>query len=173
MMTNRTSLELLLRPYRKQVFFLSVLAVLSAIIQVLFALVSRDVVDCAVKGGEGLLKWGILLVALILVLVLLSSFPMYAVQSRLIRAIPEISFCGTEADCAVTILGERVNDLITATMQLKRGNTVIDSWSGSDYYRLNLAGTADVKIGYTYDLHIDYSVNGVQKPPIVISKTND
>ena len=110
---------------------------------------------------------------LILVLVLFSALPIYAAQSRFIRASPQLSFCGTEADCAVMISGDWADDLIVVEMQLKHGNTVIDSWSGSAYRTLTLAGTADVTIGYTYELYINYSVNGVQKPPIVISKTND
>lgn len=70
-MTDRTSVDLLLRPYRKRIVLLSILAVLSAVGQVLFALVSRDVVDCAFQGGADLQNWGILLLVLILALVLL------------------------------------------------------------------------------------------------------
>lgn len=112
-------------------------------------------------------------ICMLLALTLLAAFPVYAVQSRGLACIPTLEFCGTEADCALMITGNKLNDFIVAEMQLKHGKNVVASWSGSGYNIVSISGTADVTIGYTYELHINYSINGVQKPPIVISKTND
>lgn len=112
-------------------------------------------------------------ICMLLALTLLATFPIYAVQSRGLACIPVLEYCGTEADCALIITGNKLNDFIVAEMQLKHGKTVVESWSGFGYCSVSLAGTADVEIGYTYELHINYSINGVQQPPFVISKTND
>jgi len=70
-MADRAPVSTLLRPFRGRVVLLSLLAVVSAFLQVLFALVSKNVVDHAIAGGEDLALWGAALIGLILLLVAL------------------------------------------------------------------------------------------------------
>lgn len=58
-----------MRPYRGRILFLSLLTVLQALLQVGMAVLSRYVIDAALSGGEGLVFWGIVLIADLLALV--------------------------------------------------------------------------------------------------------
>lgn len=87
MITGSDRIRSLLAPYRGQIALLSILSVFSAILQVLFALVSKYVVDTAVNGGEDLLIWGIALLGLILLLVLLHVLQNWLASSTSDRSI--------------------------------------------------------------------------------------
>lgn len=70
---NRFRVAWIYRPYRHRIWCLNILSVLQAVDQVAIALVSRYVIDSAIYRKEQLLFWGILLVAVLLLLVLLHA----------------------------------------------------------------------------------------------------
>lgn len=110
---------------------------------------------------------------LFLAAVMLLAIPAYAVSPRTIDCIPDISFNGTEATCTATVTGDRTTDRISATMTLKRGPTVIDSWSDSASGYLKLTGTATVTRRTSYTLIVDATVNGVAQPTVTIYRTSN
>lgn len=70
---NRFRVAWIYRPYRHRIWSLNILSVLQAVDQIAIALVSRYVIDSALYHKEQLLFWGILLVAVLLLLVLLHA----------------------------------------------------------------------------------------------------
>lgn len=98
--------------------------------------------------------------------------PAHAASARTIWASPSIIFNGTTASCGVKITADNPTDKISASMELWQGNTLIDNWSGNGTWVFTLEGTATVSKNKTYDLVVNYSVNGVEKTPISISRTN-
>ena len=114
-----------------------------------------------------------LLIILLVILTLLGTVTVQAASPRAIQAMPNITFNGTEAICSLTITAERVTDRITATMELKQGNRLIDSWTSSATMFLYMEETATVEENKTYTLVVTYSVNGVTRPSISIDRTND
>ncbi|MBR4057985.1 MAG: hypothetical protein IKK00_07660 [Oscillospiraceae bacterium] len=112
-------------------------------------------------------------IVLLVLMAMLFAIPAYAESSRAIDYFTDIEFDGTEATCITQITGDRVTDSITATMTLKRGNRVINSWSGSGNGILSMRGIADVSRRVTYTLVLEWTVNGVAKTPVTIQKTNN
>ena len=112
-------------------------------------------------------------IALFVLMAMLFAIPAYADSPRAIDYFTDIEFDGTEATCITRITGDRVTDRITATMTLKQGNRTIDSWSGSGSDILSLRETADVSRRVTYMLVLEWTVNGVEKTPVTIQRTNN
>ena len=71
-MANKPSTRLL-RPYRGRTAALCAITVLTSLLQVCTALVTRDVVDAAMAGEQSLFTWGALLIAILAALVLLNA----------------------------------------------------------------------------------------------------
>ena len=113
------------------------------------------------------------ILCLTLAAILLLSVTAFATTPRAITVVPDIEFDGTEAICVVRITADNLTDTIYATMTLKQGNTVIDSWSGIGEWSLKLKDTVTVELNKTYTLTVVYSVNGVVHTPITISRTNN
>ena len=112
-------------------------------------------------------------IALFVLIAMLFAIPTYAASPRAIDCFTDIEFDGTEATCITRITGDRVTDSITATMTLKQGNRVIDSWSGSGNGILSLRGNANVSRRVTYTLVLEWTVNGIAKTPVTIQRTNN
>ena len=110
--------------------------------------------------------------SLFFVLVMALSISASAFSARTIAVIPDITFNGTEATCTVQITGDRTTDNIAATMKLWQGQTLIATWSGNGTGILSLSKTATVARNKTYKLTVAYTVNGVTKTPISISRAN-
>lgn len=110
--------------------------------------------------------------ALLLVMSVLFTVPVYAASARTVMVAPSIKFDGTQATCAMQITADKTTDQISATMELWQGNTLINSWSGSGTWILSLSRTTTVSKNKTYTLTVNYSVNGVAKNPVSISRTN-
>lgn len=111
-------------------------------------------------------------VAVFFIISMLLMLPAHAATARAIVVAPSIKFDGTTATCYVGITADRTTDKISASMELWQGNTLIDSWTGSGTWTLKMEKTATVAKGKTYDLVINYSVNGVEKTPVSTSRTN-
>lgn len=76
-----------------------------------------------------------------------------------------LTFSGTTASCKAIITS---SGQIDATMTLKQGNTVIDSWSASGRSTVCLEGEHTVTKGVTYTLELSGTANG---KPFSLTKT--
>ena len=99
-----------------------------------------------------------------LILVMLLSVSAHAIQSRSITSVPHLSFDGNNASCVIQIVGDKMTDEISATMELRCGSDLIASWNGS--------GSGILKKGKTYTMVVNFSVNGIEQSPVTISATN-
>lgn len=84
---------------------------------------------------------------------------------------PSLTFDGTTAVCTVTCRGNSTSDQLEATLTLYQGSTYVDSWSGSGKGRLSISGECAARSGKTYQLELTYSINGVEKPSVSVTKT--
>ena len=112
-------------------------------------------------------------IAILALTIMAFAIPVCAATPRAINIMPDIVFDGNEATCTAQIAGDRVTDSISATMTLKQGNRVIDTWSGSGLGILSLRGTADVSRWVTYTLVVEATVNGNTMAPLTIQRTNN
>lgn len=76
-----------------------------------------------------------------------------------------LTFNGTTASCKAVITS---SGQIDATMTLKQGNNVIDSWSASGRSTVCLEGEHAVTKGVTYTLEVSGTANG---KPFSLTKT--
>ena len=67
-----------------------------------------------------------------LILVMLLSVSAHAIQSRSITSVPHLSFDGNNASCVIQIVGDKMTDEISATMELRCGSDLIASWHFED-----------------------------------------
>lgn len=109
---------------------------------------------------------------LLLLMSMILAVPAYAASARTIDVVPDIEFNGTTATCTVRIMGDRTTDKISATMSLWQGSTLIDSWSANGAGILKIDETAQVVRNLTYNLTVNYSINGIAQVPVSISRTN-
>lgn len=84
----------------------------------------------------------------------------YAQDIRTNYGYANISFSGTTATCQVVIPGKSNDDQISATIELLCGGQSIKTWNDSASGILDFKGTASVTKGKTYDLVVEYTVNG-------------
>ena len=106
-----------------------------------------------------------------LALLMILSISATAVSTRTADVQPTLTFQGTTAKCSLTVYGDNGNDRISATIELRQGNTVVDSWSTSGSGWINWSGSASVTRGRTYTLVINVTINGTEYSPISISRT--
>ncbi len=110
----------------------------------------------------------------LLAIVMLFALSYHALAAtQTVSIVPNITFNGTKATCSVSITGNMLTDTISATMTLKRGTTVIDEWTDSGSGFLYMSETADVARWKTYTLTVNATINGVAKPEVTISRTNN
>lgn len=106
-----------------------------------------------------------------LLIFLMLTMSAQAVEERAITAIPSLTFSGTTANCFADCKGGNSSDKVNITITLYQGTTFIKSWSGSGVGRLYISGDCKVEKGKTYDLVLEYSINGVEKPSITVTNT--
>ncbi len=84
----------------------------------------------------------------------------YAQDMRIGNACAELTFSGSTANCFVEILGKS-SDKISATIKLRCGNQNVETWNkhSADGY-LMLDDTVSVIRGKTYELVVEYTING-------------
>ena len=82
---------------------------------------------------------------------------------------PRMTIAGNTATCSVKI--NAAGKEIDATLELKQGSTVIESWSDTATGSLTLSGTATVTSGVTYTLTISGTIDGVAFTPKSITRT--
>lgn len=109
--------------------------------------------------------------ALILVIVMLLSMTVIAVDARSKSISPRLTFSGKTANCGLDVVGDTTSDTISATIKLCRGTEVLETWyeSGSGYIFFSDTYTVD-KTG-TYKLTADVTINGTTYPTVSHSAT--
>lgn len=112
------------------------------------------------------------LLSMLILTAIILAIPAYATTARTIDVYPDLEFNGTKATCTVSIVGERTTDKISATMALWQGSKLIDNWSASGSGILKIDEIATVAKNKTYKLTVDYTINGVAKTPVSISRVN-
>lgn len=115
-----------------------------------------------------LLSFG-LAVALAVGMTVCASAAEPQVEPRLLQVHTVLNFTGTTANCEAMITS--ASDDIEATMTLKQGNRVVDSWSGSSTGILFLDGDCYVTKGVTYTLTVEGTRNGVAFEATPITRT--
>ncbi len=113
--------------------------------------------------------------AIIMVMVTIFSISAYATAAqteegnRLVAPTPTLTFVNGTAKCKVTLRAS--GQYIDATLELRQGNTVIDSWSDTGTGLLILSGSAPVTSGLPYTLTVSGSIGGVDFIPSSVTKT--
>ena len=92
-------------------------------------------------------------------LVLAMTISAFAAERRAPSISVRLAFDGTTAECTAIITS--VGDEIDATMQLKRGSTVLKTWTGDGTNVVNLYGEHGVTKGVTYTLVVSGTIDGV------------
>lgn len=81
-----------------------------------------------------------------------------------------LDFVGNTAVCSCEISTDYSSDWISATMELWKGNTLLNSWSSSGSEDISMNETANVTRYSAYRLKIHYSVNGIAQTSVEISR---
>ena len=110
-------------------------------------------------------------IALILVVVMLLSVSVFAVDARSKSITPGLSFNGKTANCSVAIVGDNMSDTISATITLCRGTTVLKTWTESGSGYIFFSDTYTVSTTGTYRLNADVTINGTTYPTVGHSAT--
>ena len=95
-----------------------------------------------------------------LFLVFLLSGSAYAQETRINSSYAGITFSGTVANCFVEIHRDNSRDIISATIKLNCGDQTIKTWNDSGVGGLSFSKTANATKGNTYELVVEYTVNG-------------
>ena len=99
--------------------------------------------------------------AFALLLVFLLASTAYAQEMRMNTSYAAITFSGTTANCYVEIAGDSNSDKISATIELNCGSQNIKTWNEyTNTGRLKFSSAVDVTKGSTYELVVEYTVNG-------------
>lgn len=94
---------------------------------------------------------------LVVFLLLLSLYIPVLASMESVRVYPSLSFNGTTASCNAWIIEP---SQIQATLELWQGNSLVASWSGSQYGALQIGGTVTVSHGLAYTLIVSGTVGG-------------
>ncbi|MBQ3905515.1 MAG: hypothetical protein II743_02005 [Lachnospiraceae bacterium] len=106
------------------------------------------------------------------VIVLAMSFPAKAATKSGAIVSPGLSFSGTTATCSLEVYAPYATDSITASITLKRGNTVVKQWTNlTDSGIMDFSDTANVSHWQTYTMHVTLSINGISYTVSDITKT--
>ena len=87
----------ILLPYNKKVWLLCGMALANALLQVVFALLSRNVVDSALAGGADLAVWGVLLVVVVAAMAVLYALQNWIAGSTTDRCVARLRYAILES----------------------------------------------------------------------------
>lgn len=110
------------------------------------------------------------MILFVVILMLLISLPVYALESRAVSINPTLSFTGTTATCKVQIFGNTSTDDISATIKLWQGNSCIETWTEASTGYLIFNDTATVTKGKTYKLTVDAVIDGREMSTAYVEK---
>lgn len=87
------------------------------------------------------------------------TVPSMAAESRIVGAMPDLSFNGTTATCTLSVTANTMDDEIQAIIMLYRGDTLINYWSrwGDGY--LFFTESVDAVRGSEYTMSVTVYVN--------------
>ncbi|MBR4078112.1 MAG: hypothetical protein IKK17_05865 [Oscillospiraceae bacterium] len=97
--------------------------------------------------------------ALLLVMVLLLSTVVYAVEPRGTVNPPSLSINNSVASCTYRFSADDSTDKVSVTLRLYRGQTLVNTWTGSGYGSVYMKKTANAVSGATYQLTANVYVN--------------
>lgn len=103
-------------------------------------------------------------------IVILLNVPVNAICTRNNDVGCTLDFSGNTAICACEISADSSSDWISATMELWKGNTMLNSWSSSGAESVSMNESENITRYNTYRLKIHYSVNGIAQSPVEISR---
>ena len=106
--------------------------------------------------------------AIALIIALALTLAVSAAEMRATRVRPTLSFSGTTAYCDVLV--SEANTYVEVTLELWRGNTLIDSWYASGLGRAVISETAIVESGKSYHLEANGTIGDT--PFSAVSKTS-
>ncbi|MEG2146649.1 MAG: hypothetical protein RRY06_08475 [Lachnospiraceae bacterium] len=109
------------------------------------------------------------MISMALLLIMMLSLSVQAVEIRAITANPRLSFNGTTATCMVDCKSGNSSDKISATLTFYQGSTYVDSWSGTGNGRVIISEICTVKSGKAYKLVLSYSVNGQAQDSVSVT----
>lgn len=104
--------------------------------------------------------------ALLAALLIVLAIPMQA-QAATMRAskvFPSLTFDGTTAVCAVTIIADNAGDDISVTVKLWQGSTCLKTWNDSGTGHMDFSATKTVSSSGQYKLTVDATINGTTLP---------
>ncbi len=109
------------------------------------------------------------LVGFTVLLIFAMSIHASAAEARLGTTRPTLTFKGTTTYCSVTITA--ADKEIDATLELWRGDTLVDSWAGDGTTMVNISGQCKAAKGVTYTLVVTGTVDGKEIPTMPTTKT--
>lgn len=100
-------------------------------------------------------------IPLLMVLIFLLSIPANAQTERTATRYAQLTFNGTVARCDVDISTSNLKGNISAIIELRDGNSCINSWavSGTGIIHFSDSTTTVVK-GRSYELTVEYTIDG-------------
>ena len=104
----------------------------------------------------------------LVLIVMLMTQAVQAVEPRLNGTRPKLSFDGTTAVCQVTCRGKS-SDEIDVTLTLYQGSTYVTSWSDSGTGHVSLTKERTVTSGKSYTLKLTYSINDAEQDPVSVT----
>lgn len=105
-------------------------------------------------------------------IVIAMCFPVRAAVESGALVLPGLSFSGTTATCSLEVYAPHASDLITASVTLKHGNSIIKQWTNlTDLGDMDFSDTATVSHGQTYTMQVTLSINGISYTVADITKT--
>lgn len=109
-------------------------------------------------------------IALLLAIVLVVSTPLtVSATPRMLTINPSLGFDGSTSVCQVTVVGNNISEYIQVTMMLKQGSKTLRTWYGEGSGYVYMCEYTRVLIGYTYELVVAVSVDGVACTPVSIN----
>ena len=98
-------------------------------------------------------------IVLLLIMVLLLSTAVYAVEPRYAVNPPNLNISNSVATCVYSYDSGNSANKINVTLRLYRGQTLVASWTGTGYGSIYMNKTANAVSGATYQLTANVYVN--------------
>lgn len=99
------------------------------------------------------------ILSVLLVMTFVLSMPVCAMQSRSAISKPNLTISNGTATCTFTHYESDSTDKISVTLRLYRGQTLVNTWTGSGYGSVYMKKTANAVSGATYQLTANVYVN--------------
>lgn len=109
-------------------------------------------------------------VPLLMMLIVLLLTPANAQTERIATQYAQLTFNGTVARCDVDITTSNLKGNISAVIELRDGNSCINSWEVSGTGILHFSdSTTTVVRGRSYKLTVEYTIDGIPQTSLTSS----